>query len=61
LRPDSIQRAGVKYILYRMRCMKGKWGVDTPIFEKKHFWQQSNDIPKHIEKVAGEGDFESSY
>jgi hypothetical protein len=35
--------------------------MDIPIFEKKHFWLQSNDIPKHTWIVAGGGDFESFY
>jgi len=30
--------------------------MGIPIFEKKHFLQQSNDIPKHIEKADEGGD-----
>jgi hypothetical protein len=30
--------------------------MGIPIFEKKHFWQQSNDIPKNTWKVVEGGD-----
>jgi len=41
--------------------MKGKWVMGIPTFEKKHFLLQNSDIPKHIWKVVGEGDFSDSY
>jgi hypothetical protein len=30
--------------------------MGIPIFEKKHFWLQSSDIPRHTWKVVEEGD-----
>lgn len=38
-----------------MRCMKGMWVRGIPIFEKKHFSPQSNDILERTLKVV-EGD-----
>jgi len=35
--------------------------MGTPIFGKKHFLLQSSDIPKHISKVVGGGDFSDAY
>ena len=41
--------------------MKGMLAMGIPIFEKKRFWPQNSDIPKHIWKVVGGGDFSDAY
>jgi hypothetical protein len=35
--------------------------MDIPIFEKKHFWLQSSDIPWRTWIVAGGDDFQVFY
>jgi hypothetical protein len=63
-RPDSIRRAAARDIPDNLHCMKERWARDTPIFGKKRFLPQNNDIPKRTVTVGGEVDssgFSSAY
>jgi hypothetical protein len=51
-RPDSIQRAGARYIPGNLHCMKERWARGTPISGKKRSLPQNNDIPERTVTIA---------